>query len=136
MPELKRIETVVFLQSVDIFTDCKAEEVLRVAAITHERTFEAGADIYSPGDPADALFCIVRGEVRLVSDDETEVVGPLRTFGATGLLTGRRRRAAAVADSDTLVLMIDDEDFFDLLAHNIEIVRALFRTLLPTGERQ
>ncbi len=43
----------------------------------------------------------------------------------------RTRTARAV--SDTLLLAMDGEDFFDLLSNNIEIVKALFRQFLPEG---
>jgi CRP-like cAMP-binding protein len=40
-----------------------------------------------------------------------------------------------VAAGDTRVLVIEAEDFFDLLSNNIEIVRALFRTVLAADSR-
>ncbi len=50
------------------------------------------------------------------------------------ILSGRLRAEQAVAGEDTLVLEIDAEDFFDLLSHNIEIVKALFRQILKQQE--
>lgn len=132
MSELARIETVVFLQSVDIFSFCKAEEVLRIAAIAKERGFVEGEQIFETGDSADSLYCVVRGAVELESADGTvRTAGPLKTFGVLEILTGRLRTASARAQSDTLVLAIEADDFFDLLAHNIEIIKALFRHLIP-----
>ena len=132
MTELARIETVVFLQSVDIFSFCKAEEVLRIASIARERSFDAGERIFDAGDIADTLYCVVRGSVELEGSDGTlRTAGPLTTFGVLEILTGRLRGASARAASDTLVLAIAADDFFDLLAHNIEIIKALFRHLIP-----
>ncbi len=132
MAELARIETVVFLQSVDIFSFCKAEEVLRIAAIARERSFVEGERIFESGDSADSLYCVVRGSVVLETSDGTvRSAGPLTTFGVLEILTGRLRNASARAESDTLVLAIEADDFFDLLAHNIEIIKALFRHLIP-----
>ncbi len=132
MPELARIETVVFLQSVDIFSFCRAEEILRIAAIARERSFQEGEQIFDAGELADSIYCVVRGEVELESEDGVErKVLPLNTFGLLEILTGRERSARACACSDTLVLAIAGEDFFDLLAHNIEIIKALFRHLIP-----
>jgi NTE family protein len=128
--ELARIETVVFLQSADLFAACKAEEVLRISAIAHERRFEAGEQIYDENDPATALYCVVQGEVRVNQASGGGTIGPLGTFGVVEILSGRLRTGKAVAEMDTLVLEIDAEDFFDLLANNIEIVKALFRQLL------
>lgn len=132
MSELARIETVVFLQNVDIFSFCKAEEVLRIAAIAREKSFLEGERIFEPGDSADSLYCVVRGQVGLeTSDGAVRGAGPLQTFGVLEILTGRLRSAAARADAETLVLAIEADDFFDLLAHNIEIIKALFRHLIP-----
>ena len=130
MPELTRIQAVVFLQSCDLFSFCKADEVLRIAGIVHERRFEAGERIYGRNEAAELLYAVVQGEVAVSGDDGGRVVGPLQTFGVTEILCGRLRGADARAKDDTLVLAIEAEDFFDLLANNIEIVKALFRHLL------
>lgn len=133
MSELARIETVVFLQKVPLFSSCRAEEILRITAIVEERAVQAGETVYETRLPADALYCVVRGEVRVtLSDGGVRRIPPLGTFGVEELLTGRLRTGAAVAEADTLLLRIDADDLFDLLANNVEIVRALFRQLLPT----
>ena len=133
MPQLARIETVVFLQSVDLFSYCKAEEVLRIAGIAQERSFQAGEKIYSVNDPSDTLFCVVRGMVKSESvNGGSQVFPPLSTFGSVDILRGRLRTDTATAQTDCLLLAIETEDFFDLLSNNIDIVKALFRHLIET----
>jgi CRP-like cAMP-binding protein len=133
--ELARIEKVVLLQSADLFAFCKAEEVLRVAGIAHERRFGEGQAIYGANEPATALYCVVQGEVRIERPGTPpRLVGPLTTFGVAEILSGRLRSGRAVAAMDILTLAIDADDFFDLLAHNIEIVKALFRRVLQEAE--
>ncbi len=46
------------------------------------------------------------------------------------ILSGRLRTGSATAAAETLTLAIEADDFFDLLANNIEIVKALFRHLI------
>jgi CRP-like cAMP-binding protein len=134
MGELAGIEAVLFLQSVDLFRFCSAEQILRLAAIARERRFATGSSIFELDQPARVLYCIVRGSVELVDGEgEIESIGPLATFGVEEILGGRLRGRTARAASDTLTLAMDAEDFFDLLANNIEIVKALFRRFLPTG---
>ncbi|MCZ6508224.1 MAG: cyclic nucleotide-binding domain-containing protein [Acidobacteria bacterium] len=131
MAELARIETVVVLQTVELLSSCSAEQILGISAITHQSLFPAGEVIYREGDPADALYFVVRGSVRVKpSNDEERLLGPGETFGATEILSGRLRSGSATVEKETLVLAIEAEDFFDLLANNIEIVKALFRQLL------
>lgn len=129
-----RIEKVVMLQSADLFAHCNGEQVLRLSSIAAERSVEADDTVYEPGQPADALYCVVRGAVRIGQrGDGSRRVGPLGTFGAEELLSGTLRTSSAVAAEETLLLVIGADDFFDLLADNVEIVKALFRRYLGPG---
>lgn len=136
MSELAGIETVLFLQSTDLFRHCTAEQILRLAAIAYERQFDAGDPIFRIDDEPSVLHCVVRGKVALENGaGEREELGPLATFGVSEILCGRLRSRHAVAATDALVLSMDAEDLFDLLANNIEIVKALFRQFLPPEAR-
>lgn len=131
MEELARIETVVFLQGVELFSACNAEQIMRISAIARQRRFAAGEPIYQAKDPAQALYCVVRGRVEIENGrGERHGLGPLSTLGVEEILSGRLRAESATAVESSLLLAVDAEDFFDLLANNIEIVRALFRQLL------
>ncbi|RLE34820.1 MAG: hypothetical protein DRJ61_04400 [Acidobacteria bacterium] len=134
MTEMARIEMMAFLQGVDLFSFCDADQMLRLAAISREWRFDEGETIYVRGTPADALYCVVEGRVRLVHGDGREDgVGPRGRFGVGDILSGRMRDGDAVASKPTRVLIIEADDFFDLLSNNIEIVKALFRQLSKTG---
>lgn len=136
MAPMAHIEMMVFLQGVDLFAHCNAEEVLRLAAIASERSFDKGAVIFRRDDPADSLYCVVEGRVSLdANGDAGAVIGASGRFGVLDILSGRPRLADAVALSDTRLLVIEAEDFFDLLSNNIEIVRALFQTVIALGDR-
>lgn len=130
MPELARIETVVVLQSSDFFSACTAEEVLRIAAIAHEALIAPGEELFRERDPAETLYCIVRGEVEVRTRNTTEIVGPLQALGLLDLLSGRLHSGTAVAKTQALVLAIQADDFFDLLSNNIDVVKSLFRHLV------
>jgi len=135
MGPMAQIEMMVFLQGVDLFAHCNADQVLRLAAIASEHSYEKGEVIFRREEAADSLYCVVEGRVRLDADEGTGVVvGPSGRFGVLDILSGRARLGDAVAASDSRVLIIEAEDFFDLLSHNIEIVRALFRSVIALGE--
>ncbi len=136
MAPMAQIEMMVFLQGVDLFAHCNAEEVLRLAAIASEQFFDKEDVIFRHDDPADCLYCVVEGKVRLQSDSgASAVIGPSGRFGVLDILSGRPRLGDAVAATETRLLVIEAEDFFDLLSNNIEIVRALFRTVIALGDR-
>ncbi len=137
MTQMARIEMMVFLQGVDLFSFCDADQMLRLAAISREWSFDPGERIYRRGTPADALYCVVEGAVRLVHEDGRGVeVGPRGRFGVDEILSGRLRDGDAVASKATRVLIIEADDFFDLLSNNIEIVKALFRQLSKKDQGQ
>jgi CRP-like cAMP-binding protein len=128
---LPQIEKVLLLRGASLFSHCNAEAVVRIASIAVERRFEPGEDIYAVGDAADAIYFVVSGSVAVEqSDDGTRSLGPRETFGVQEILSGRLRGARARAIEPTVTLAIEAEDFFDLLSHDIEIVKALFREVL------
>lgn len=130
MAELARIEVVLVLQSVELFRYSSAGEILRLADIARERSFAAGETLYERGESAEVLYVVVRGAVALEGPEGVEERGPLCSLGVREILSGRVRGSGARAVADTLALAVDAEDFFDLLANNIEIVKGLFRQLL------
>lgn len=131
MTSLTRIQTVVYFQAVDLFTYCTAEQMVRIASIAQQKRFAANEKIYATNDPADAMYCVAEGRVCLESPEGgVREIGGKGTFGVQEILSDRLRREDAWATRDSLALVIDAEDFFDLLSNNIEIVKALFRQLL------
>ena len=130
MTELARIEVVLFLREVELFQFCNADEILRIAGLAQECRFAAGDTIFSANDPSDALYAVVEGRVRRDYPDKRSLtVGPRGSFGVLGILSGRLRSAGATAETDTLALSLEADDFFDLLSNNVEIVKGLFRQL-------
>jgi CRP-like cAMP-binding protein len=128
---LPQIEKVLLLRGASLFHHCNAEAVVRIASIAAERRFEAGATIYDVGDAADALYFVVSGRVSVEQEDgAARALGSREMFGAQEILSGRPRGGRAHALEATVTLAIEADDFFDLLSHDIEIVKALFREVL------
>lgn len=130
MPEMARIEMVVFFQGVDLFAHCTADQLVQLAAIAQEQTWEKGQPIFAKNEPPEAFFCVVEGKVELRGDDGVDlVVGSGGRFGVLDILADRLRRHDAVAVNDTRALVIEADDLLDLLSVNIDIVKALFKQL-------
>ncbi len=130
MNRMAHIEKVVFLQGVDLFASCSAEQLVQLAAIASDRQFFEGEKIYSRDEPPEAMYCVVEGSVDLVTPDEGTVVAERgETFGVVDILSDQLRTGNATSRVASSVLVIEAEDLFDLLSNNIEIVRALFQQL-------
>ena len=131
MTPLPQIEKVLLLRSATLLRHCNAEAVVRLASIAAERRFEEGDTIYAVGDPADAIYIVVTGRVAIEdAGDGERSLGPRDMFGVDEILSGRLRGARARAQEPTVTLALLADDFFDLLSHDIEIVKALFREVM------
>jgi hypothetical protein len=87
--------------------------------------FPAGATIIRQGDPADAFYVIVRGEVtisRLVGETPVEIatLRPGEYFGEIGLLREMRRTATVMARGPVELLILDRKGFARLVAASQE----------------
>jgi CRP-like cAMP-binding protein len=101
----------------------------------NQRSFASGEKIYHANDPSECMYCIVDGAARIKGSDSPEMkLSSSDSFGVKEILSGRLRERDAVAEESLRVLTIDADDLFDLLANNIEIVKALFRQLLDSTE--
>jgi CRP-like cAMP-binding protein len=77
--------------------------------------------LFLKGDPADALYAIRRGQIRIGTGTETgrrltlNLLGPGDVFGEVALLDGRPRTADAIAVEPTELFVVRRRDFLDLL---------------------
>jgi CRP-like cAMP-binding protein len=105
---------------------------------------EAGATIFSSGDPSLAVYVIADGEVAITVDDaaggeHVARLGAGELFGESGVLEGRRRAATATAVTATTLLVTEAEAFFHAFGMTDEralaLVKLLCRRLRETSRR-
>lgn len=118
------------LEGVEIFAQSDVDDLAAVAAVAKEQSFRRGSQIYAEGDPGDALYVIVEGEVEARRAGEVVLTMSAReSFGETSLFDGAPRINEVVAMADTRTLVIDRRDFLDLLADRPELLTGMFRVL-------
>ena len=118
------------LEGVEIFARSDVDDVAAVAAVAKEQTFARGAQVYSEGDPGDALYVIVEGAMEARRDGEVVLrMKAKESFGETSLFDGAPRINEVVATMESRVLVIDRRDFLDLLADRPELLAGMFRVL-------
>ncbi len=128
---LTTVEKVIALQDVDIFTHVSTDQLAFLAAITSEREHSSGEVVYGEKDPADSMYLVIRGKVRLHRNGlDITTAGPGESFGTWALFDDEPRVSAATSVEDSTVLRLDKEDFIDLLADNVEITQGVMKALV------
>jgi CRP/FNR family transcriptional regulator, cyclic AMP receptor protein len=128
--DLTIIEKVIFLKSVDIFEHATVEQLGRIAGLTEEIHFEPGETIFKEGEPGDALYLLLTGQVFLERNGHTlREMKEKEAFGTLEVLDFHPRAVTAKAVDQVRALKLNGQEFHDLLSLDIEMVQAVFRTL-------
>jgi CRP-like cAMP-binding protein len=131
MAELNIVEKVIALEGVDLFQNLNPNQLARVAAISTEVREPEGKVILQPSVPLDALYVVLDGAVSLRQDGvEIHSAKQNEVLGAWGLFDSEPMPLVATASEETRLLRIGREDFFEVLADNVEITAAMFSTLV------
>jgi len=128
------VERVLILKGADLLKDVGPRHLLGLAAVARELEIVTGNLIYQAEDPADALYMVVEGKVRLSTGDKvTSEVGPGEAFGTWALVDDSARGHRAECLEDGLALALHRDEFYDVAAGDLtllqEVVRAMARRL-------
>lgn len=98
------------------------------------RAFEKGAKIFEEGDPADDIYFLFLGRVKIVKmagdrDLILEILGPGEPVGAVAVYERRPFPATAIALESCGMISIPSREFFTLLEKRPEITRRLLAGL-------
>src|SRR6476646_1966841 len=110
------------LARIPFFAGLDQAALERVAAGTRTRRFRRGEIIFHAGDPGNALYIIVSGDVKisLPSEEGDEAIlatiGPGDVFGELALLDGAPRSATATALIATEAVILPRDQFRELVA--------------------
>lgn len=128
---LTTIERVILLRRVDLFHEVPTEKLAALAAVAEEIDRLEGDVLFRETDPADALYLIIRGRVRLTAAGEmVGEAGPKEALGVWTLFDEEPRIATATMTEDTRFLRIRRSRFQELLSDHPEIAYAVLRTLV------
>ena len=131
---LSPVERVLILKGADLLKDVGPRHLLGLTDVAREVDVAAGDVIYRADDPADALYLVVEGRVRLTTDERTtSEVGPGEAFGTWALVDESARGHRAECIEDGLALALHRDEFYDVAAADLtllqEVVRALAKRL-------
>lgn len=104
------------LKGMSLCRALSAAELDAIAAIVDTRDIAAGKEIFREGEPGDALYMVVRGEVDIVKrgaggERSLARLGPGSVLGEMSLVTTEARSATARALIDSHVLRVPAQRF-------------------------
>jgi CRP-like cAMP-binding protein len=125
------VERVLILKGADLLKDVGPRHLLGLAEVAREIEISKGETLYNEEDPADALYMVVEGRVRLSSKGErtTSEVGPGEAFGTWALVDDSPRGHRAECIEDGLALALRREDFYDQAAGDLTLLQEVVRVL-------
>jgi signal-transduction protein with cAMP-binding, CBS, and nucleotidyltransferase domain len=131
---LTAVERVLILKGADLLSDVGPRHLQGLANVAREVEISKGDTIYKEEDPADTLYMVVEGRVRLFTGDQmTSEVGPGEAFGTWSLVDDSARGHRAECTEDGLTLALNRDEFYDVAAGDLtllqEVVRALAKRL-------
>lgn len=127
---LTPVERVMVLKAIDLLANVGPRHLIKLAAMAREESMWKGQVLYAENDPADTLYVVVDGSVKLTSyGRELSVVGPGQAFGTWSLIDDSERGQQAVCAEDGLLLALLREDFYEVAANDMTLPRELLRIL-------
>jgi len=124
------IEKILLLKNSDIFKVCKEVDLIDIASICTEDHFNKGVTIFKKGDPGNCMYFIHSGKVSIHDKEhELAVLSENEIFGELSLLDSEPRSASATTLTDCILLKIEQELFYDVIATNSDILKGIMRTL-------
>ena len=110
---------------VPLFARLDGLSVSRITNLLQARVVEPDTVIFHKGDPADNMFFIATGEVRVEIEPEPVLLGDGDFFGEFALLNDVPRSATVRAVTQCRLLVLDCEDFRGLLADDENLRRII-----------
>ena len=110
-----------FVSALDLFHGIAQRDLRKITDLCTDKWISRGVTIFRQGESADSLYVLKKGMVRLISlsDQGREtilhILKPDEVFGEL-LLSEEKRAFTAIATEDSLVTIISQESFVELLS--------------------
>ena len=124
-------DRVSILREVEIFSETSASVLKEIAAYLKEMNIKQGQNVFKKGDEGDAMFIIRSGAVRI--HDGNHVISRLKSgqvFGEFALFDNESRSASVTADESTILLKLEQNDFFKVMLNKVEVTKGVLRKVL------
>lgn len=124
------LEKTILLKTVNLFQTIPTEDLSKVAQIAEEEQFGANIPLFAEGDYGDSLYIVVDGDVKIHKGDRhIASLGKGACLGEMALLDQEPRSADVTMETDATLLKITQEDFYEIMSSNMEIMQGIVKLL-------
>jgi ATP:ADP antiporter, AAA family len=128
--QLMPIEKVMALKTTEIFKETPEDILVEIAYILKEVSYKAGDIIFKKNDNGTCMFVIYDGLVKVHDGDHVLATFSTRDFfGELSLLDAEPRSATVTALQDSMLLRIDQNAFYEIMADRTEVTREIMKIL-------
>lgn len=123
------------LRRVPMFATLPANALADISRLFVQTGYQAGEYIFLEDEPAQRLYVMLEGEVKLIKHSESgqdvilRVFTPGEVFGGIAFLAGSRYPASAQAQTDVVVLSVVGEAFRDIVHRYPEVAITVIQVL-------
>lgn len=122
------LEKTILLKSIPLFKTIPAEVISSIALIAEEVPIDKDRVLFRAGDPGDAMYVIVEGNILIHrGDKQIATLGQKDCLGEMALLDEETRSADATARTDGMLLKISQDSFSELLDQNPDIMHTMLK---------
>jgi CRP-like cAMP-binding protein len=124
---------VIEIEKAEFFRALRPEQLARVTPLLREKAFERQRVIYFEGAPAERLWVVRQGEVRLYKSSPSgqittlDVLGPGEVFGAISAIEQDAYSASAETVTDGSVCWLGRDVFLRLLNEDPQLTREILQ---------
>lgn len=128
------IEAPIPFNSIPLLASLRKEDREAVAPLCRVRGFEKGETIFREGEPADRIYFVYIGRVKVVKaagdrDVIIEILGPGEPVGAVAVFENRPFPASAITLEPSSIVSIPEREFFAVLERRPDMMRRLLAGL-------
>lgn len=126
------------LSQVYLFRELTPSEMDILISISKEIRAQKDEVIFKEGEIGDAFYLIVSGSIRIstiipgVGEEALTILREGEYFGEMALIDDAPRSASAIANDDTILLLIEKDNFRKLLAQETDIAYKLLWVFTKT----
>ncbi len=125
---LTTIEKIFQLQGIDLFARSSTDHLASLASVAEEKTLKEGQILFQAGDPADTLYTLIDGRIRL--DDGAAPKEVEKTvLDVWSCLAQKPHRYTASSLGNCRLLSINAEELLEVLGTEPDLAVALLQQL-------